>query len=495
MTHSTPPVAAPAIPLSAEHLAALLPLSPLLGQLAQALLDFRSGTLSPAATHHFETQLQGTLRELGRQAMETTLNALEPADAAAVPEELKVGGTRYRRRGKSPQEVDTTFGRLRLFRWLYEPREAGEACLFPLGCLLGLVAGRASPALADRVGRLLAVHTQREALRLLREENNLPWSTALLRRVAAEVALSLSGQRQAALARQVIDWLRRAHRGRGPYEPVLAAGRDGIMVPMCGGGSQEASVATIAVYDRKGRRLGTIYLGCMPEELQEALTRQLTELLRAILTGWKGRRPRLVYLSDGGSVPEGYYHKVLRKMTDPHRPGERLNGVRVLDYYHATLYISKLAEALFEVSARAAAWAARMRRVLKEPEGFQRVLQSASYHRNEQKLKGKRQEAFTKAYHYLWKRRRHMRYADLRAKGLPIGSGVTEAGCKVVVSQRLKLSGMRWEKEGGQVVLTLRTLWLSGVWQQAWQAHLAEGVKINLDTYVGCLHADLAAAA
>jgi hypothetical protein len=473
----------------------LLPFGPLLGQFAQALLDFRSGALSPAASHHFEVQLQLLLRELGRRAMETTLNALEPAEAEAVPGELKLGGTRYRRRSKSPQCVDTTFGRLRLWRWLYEPREAGERCLFPLGCLLGLVAGRGTPALADRVGRLVALHTQREALRLLREENNLGWSPALLRVVAADVADALAGCRQAAQAQQVIGWLRRAQRGRGRYEPVLAAGRDGVMVPLCGRGSQEAAVATVAVYDRHGRRLGTVYLGCMPQELQETLTRQLTDLLQAVLTGWKGRRPRLVYLSDGGSVPEGYYFRVLRKMTDPHRPGERLHWVRVLDYYHATLYLSKLAEALFEVSARAAAWAARMRRVLKEPAGLQRVLQSASYYRNDQGLKGKRQEAFAKAYHYLSKRRKHAQYALLRAKGLPIGSGVTEAGCKVVASQRLKLSGMRWKSEGGQVVLNLRVVWLSGVWRQAWQAYLAEGTKTNLDTYAGCLQANLAVAA
>jgi hypothetical protein len=495
MTHSTQTAAVEIIPFTDAQRAVLLPHNPLLAQFAQTLLDFRSGVISPAATQKLEVDLQAIFHELGRSAMEQTLNSLEPASAEQVPEELKVGGTRYRRRGKSPQTVDSTFGRMRLWRWLYEPRTPGERCLFPLEHLLGLVAGRATPALADRVGRLVAQHQQRGALRLLREENGLLWSHALLREVAAAAAAIASGHRQAAQAKQVIGWLRQAQRGRGPYDPVLAMGRDGIMVPICGAGNQEAAIATLAVYDRKGRRLGTVYLGCMPEELQETLSRQLTALLNAILTGWKGQRPRLAYITDGGSVPEGYYHKVLKKMQDPCRPGTRLLWVRVLDYYHATLYISKLAEALFPEPWRATRWARRMRHVLKEARGLTRVLQSASYHRNEQRLKGERQEAFTKAYRYLWKRRKHMKYAELRLKGIPIGSGVTEAGCKVVATQRLKLSGMKWKDEGGQVVMTLRVVWLSGVGEQVWKMHLEEGVTVNLGTYEGCLHPELAAAA
>ena len=495
MSHSTCQPTLAAIPLSAEQLAVLLPCAALLGQLAQTIVDFRAQPITPLAVQELETGMQQHLRELGRSLLEQTINSVEPVEAEQVPEELHVGGTCYRRRFKSPLTVDSTFGRMRLWRWLYEPRTPGERCLFPLEHLLGLVAGRATPALASRVGRLAAQYEQRSVLRLLKEDNALRWSHALLRKVAAEVAAIVLGQRHTAQVKQVIDWLRQAHRGRGPLDPVLAVGRDGIMTPICKEGYQEASVATVAVYDRNGRRLGTVYLGWVPEALQETLSRQLTALLQAVLAGWKGRRPRLAYITDGGQTPEAYYHKVLRKMTDPCRPGERLLWVRVLDYYHATQYVSKLAEALFPEVWRAQQWARRMRRVLKEADGLTRLLQSASYYRNQQRLRGKRQEAFDKAYRYLWKRRKHMRYMELRHQGLPIGSGVTEAGCKVVVSQRLKLSGMKWKKEGAQVILNLRVVWLSGVWDQAWKAHLEEGVKINLGTYAGCLPSDHAAAA
>ncbi len=39
-----------------------------------------------------------------------------------------------------------------------------------------------------------------------------------------------------------------------------------------------------------------------------------------------------------------------------------------------------------------------------------------------------------------------MRYCDYKKYHIPIGSGVTESACKMVYTQRLKLSGMRWLK-------------------------------------------------
>jgi hypothetical protein len=485
-----------AIPLSAEQLAALLPCGAALAQIAQILLDFRSQSVSPQTTQKLEEDLQRLCREVGRSALEHSLNSLETTDPDQVPEEIKLGGTRYRRRFKSPHPIDSVFGSFYLRRWLYEPCEAGERCLFPLDLLLGLAAGRVTPALAGRVGRLVAQHTQRSVLLVLRQDNGVQWSHALLRKVSAEVAASVAQQRQAAQIKQLLGLLKEAFRSRGPHEPVLAVGRDGVMTPISGDKKyQEASVATVAVYDRNGRRLGTVYLGQMPEALQQQLSKQLTALIQGVLAGWKGPLPRLVYLSDGGQTPEAYYKEVLRKMDDPGRSFARLQWQRVLDYYHATEYVSKLAEALFGEGRQAQGWARRMRGVLKQAGGLTRLLQSASYHRNQQNLTGKRSQAFWKAYRYLNKRRKHMDYASYRAKGLPIGSGVTEAGCKVVVSQRLKLSGMKWQKQGGQVILNLRVVWLSGVWDLAWNMHIREAVNPYLDTYEGCLHPNLAAAA
>ena len=68
---------------------------------------------------------------------------------------------------------------------------------------------------------------------------------------------------------------------------------------------------------------------------------------------------------------------------------------------------------------------------------------------------------------YFRKNKARMRYAEWREQGLPIGSGVVEAACKTLVSQRLKQSGMRWGASGAQAILHLRG------WQQSEQFDLA----------------------
>ncbi len=70
---------------------------------------------------------------------------------------------------------------------------------------------------------------------------------------------------------------------------------------------------------------------------------------------------------------------------------------------------------------------------------------------------------------YFRNNRHRMRYATARANHLPIGSGVTEAACKTLVTQRLKCSGMRWKTEGGQGVLTIRGLIQSNRFDRGWQ--------------------------
>jgi hypothetical protein len=49
---------------------------------------------------------------------------------------------------------------------------------------------------------------------------------------------------------------------------------------------------------------------------------------------------------------------------------------------------------------------------------------------------------------------------------------VTEAACKTVFTQRMKQAGMTWSIEGGQVIVDLRVIRLSGVWTQVHQSYL-----------------------
>jgi hypothetical protein len=74
-----------------------------------------------------------------------------------------------------------------------------------------------------------------------------------------------------------------------------------------------------------------------------------------------------------------------------------------------------------------------------------------------------------KALGYFEANAHRMRYQHFRALGMFIGSGTVEAGCKHVIGQRLKLSGMRWNVPGATSITTLRCQEASNRWEQIWQ--------------------------
>jgi len=83
---------------------------------------------------------------------------------------------------------------------------------------------------------------------------------------------------------------------------------------------------------------------------------------------------------------------------------------------------------------------------------------------------------------YFRNQRHRMRYAEYIRQGLPIASGVMEASCKTLVTQRLKRSGMAWTMPGGQAILTLRSLIQSNRWRPAWEllrANFCKDVKVR----------------
>jgi len=71
-----------------------------------------------------------------------------------------------------------------------------------------------------------------------------------------------------------------------------------------------------------------------------------------------------------------------------------------------------------------------------------------------------------KALGYFQTNAERMRYAHFRELGHFIGSGAVEAGCKAVIGQRLKLSGMRWSVRGASGIVTLRCQEASGRWEE-----------------------------
>ena len=452
-------------------------LEPARARLRHSIDTFRRSPVSPTATAQFENELQQLTRELGRVAVQWTYNHLEPATAEALPQEVHFEGNPYRRLGKqTPQAVGTLFGTIALRRWGYRAAPAaGEPVLFPLCRTLGLVQG-GTPALIERVAHYQAESgaTQRLTLERLRREHGVHWGVKRLRQVTEFVATPMEEQRVEAQAEQVLHWLEQAQASRGRHRPVLSVGRDGITLGLRlkkGWLYEVATTGTLTVYDRRGQRLGTVYLAYMPEAGQPTMSQELTRLLREVLRRWQGPLPRLSYVTDAGDAETAYYQKVLQRLRHP-RTGERLEWQRVVDYYHAAERLGTMAEALFGVGPRAWAWQRKMQKLLLKPGGVGRVLHSAGALRSRLRLRGQGLADFKRAYKYLQTRRRYLRYAAYRRLGVPIGSGVTEAACKTVYTQRLKLSGMRWKEAGAQTILTLRVILLSGVWSQVYERTL-----------------------
>jgi hypothetical protein len=132
-------------------------------------------------------------------------------------------------------------------------------------------------------------------------------------------------------------------------------------------------------------------------------------------------------------------------------------AVFILDFFHAAEHLKWLAQALWgENTEQSKTQWERWAKLLKEqPDGLDRVLREA---RQALPRRGKQREAALKQIAYFESNTDKMRYAEYRARGLFIGSGVVEAGCKTVIGRRLKQSGMFWGVAGAQNVLDIRCL-------------------------------------
>jgi hypothetical protein len=134
------------------------------------------------------------------------------------------------------------------------------------------------------------------------------------------------------------------------------------------------------------------------------------------------------------------------------------SAVQIVDWYHAEDRLKRVAEEAFSIPEQRQAWLKEVTEDLWQ--GRVELVIAAC-----QKL-SKHSELARQAVTYFSNNCERMRYANFRAEGYLIGSGVIESGCKQIVTQRLKLPGAQWSLDGAILTAKARTAWLSGNWQK-----------------------------
>jgi hypothetical protein len=438
------------------------------------LMDrFVQAAPTPQKTMTCERERSALLRDVGRHIMAWGLHHMAPEADPEAPSRVPCKGCLSRRRRTHPRSLATLCGPVTLRRRLDEPLGRAGRSGPPFARRLGVEAGWATPALAERVGRWATDHPPPQVLERLGNDHAIHWSCTSLRTVLGSLRPGMAPHRHVGQGERVVHGLEQARASQGRFRPTLAVGRDGIFVPLRPGVWPEGATATVAVVARRGKRVGTVYLGHRPEPGQGTLTEQRSTLLKAIGSRVDSQGRRLVSVTDAGEHPSDSYHRCLTKRLDPRRPWRRLAWRRIVDFYHACQSLQKLADALFGVGAAAQSWAKQMCHVLKtKAKGAARVFQSASALRRSRGLGGQA-NAYDKAYDSITTRTQWMQYPAYKRQQFPLGSGITEAACQTVFTQRLKRSGLAWTLAGGQGIVALRVIWLSGVWTEAHQQYVA----------------------
>jgi hypothetical protein len=141
-------------------------------------------------------------------------------------------------------------------------------------------------------------------------------------------------------------------------------------------------------------------------------------------------------------------------------------AIGILDLFHAMKRLWDVAYCLHaEESVEAGEFVTHhLRMLLQGKVGY--VLRNFRPLVNAYNLKGAKKTTVEAAITYYENNQEHMRYDEYLAAGYPIASGVAEGACKHLVKDRMERAGMRWELEGAQAILSLRAIYLNGLWGQ-----------------------------
>jgi hypothetical protein len=141
-------------------------------------------------------------------------------------------------------------------------------------------------------------------------------------------------------------------------------------------------------------------------------------------------------------------------------------AIQIIDLYHAREHYWNVAKTVFGNDVgKMNRWAEKRHRELDKGEvekvikAIGRISPSTEHEK----------DICVKEISYFQKNKKRMRYDEFRKQGLFVGSGVLEAGCKTVIGQRLKQSGMHWSVKGANSIIALRCCLLSNRWEDFWE--------------------------
>ncbi len=436
-------------------------------------------------------ELRASLDDIGRAGFQHLAQACEIAEDTVVSE-----GRVYRFKQVVNKEWMTLWGKVVMPRRLYQ-HDRGGASRVPLDERCGMVNRFMVPAL-ERVtaflgARLVPAEVEDSLAEVLPKPPSRTAIQHLLTTVgqcAEDSAESLERALQEAVPLDaqgdtlVVSWdgvtvpLREPapKRGRPPQRPMAThTHSDTHSAPTAW---KEAGVGMVATYltpldpetEEEPQRVDVRYAARMPQAKMETLINGLVDQTAQALK--QGGYDHRVVLADG---KRAIWHTVDQQSV--------FDGfTRILDFYHAVHHLSNAALSLFaKASAKANRWYRRWRHKLRhEPDAIKGLIRSLSYHRRKLRRGSQRYRQATTQLGYFRNNQDKMEYARYHALGLIIASGPVEAAAKTLVGHRLKRSGMRWTRQGGQQILNLRVQVQSKRWDAFWNWYLQQTTPITI---------------
>lgn len=194
----------------------------------------------------------------------------------------------------------------------------------------------------------------------------------------------------------------------------------------------------------------------------------------------QGKKP-LVLLMDG---QESLWNAGLKYL-----PEKKFEVVEILDLLHATSYVWKAVHLFHPINSKEAEKLARkqIERLLSGK--LESMIRSFRGKAGRDRFSRKQEIELEKILGYFINNAERMDYAQYLAEGYPIASGIIEGACRTVIKDRMERSGMRWVFTGAHAMMSLRSIYLSDLWDKFLQYRIEKerlllypGVAANDDS-------------